>query len=120
MAEEPNSTRRSVLKAAALFAATPTAAFAYDPIVDAIQAYRDGLADFNANAPMDDHGANVYAEESYLRPMNNSAGWSQPAVTKRGAIEAIRLANAELQDFDAPATVVAMVWAALAYFENEH
>ena len=82
------------LSATAALAAVPRAHAGaeegHDPLVDAVRAYRAGLADFNAKAPGDDE-TDAYAEVSYGRPMKLLEEWEEPAKTHRGALEALRL-----------------------------
>jgi hypothetical protein len=89
-----------------------------DPILIAIGDLRAGQADYNENAPMDtDAAANAYAEISYMPPQRIIEGWNQPALTKGGAIEALKLAMQADQDGDY-AIVGPMLAAALAYIET--
>jgi hypothetical protein len=118
--------RRTFLKAAVIAATTPTStavapiahAAVADPLLDMITAYRNGLADFNANAPEDNDGANAYGEISWLPPFKALENWTAPATTREGAIAALRLAVEEgahsYAEFIHPLTT-----AALAYFEQE-
>jgi len=88
-----------------------------DPLLDAIRAFREGLADYNANAPQDDAAAEAYAEMSYVPPMAVLEEWEEPATTRRGALEALRLIAEENDDFAASPVVGPLLAAALAYFE---
>lgn len=90
-----------------------------DPIVNAVAAYRAGLADFNANAPEDDNGANAYAEVSWKPPMDALVRWQHPADTRAGAIVALKFALSEMEEFEDPRTAPPMIRAALAYLDQE-
>ncbi|MER8431371.1 hypothetical protein [Mesorhizobium caraganae] len=89
-----------------------------DPLLDAIWAYRAGMADFNLKAPADDV-ANAYAEISYVPAMNALEEWEQPAKTHRGALEALRLIAEETGLYEASPLVSPLLAAALAYFEAQ-
>ena len=67
------------LSAATALAATPRAHAGaeegHDPLLDAIQAFRAGLADYSANAPDDNDEADAYVEMSYGPPMEVLEEW---------------------------------------------
>lgn len=88
-----------------------------DPILGAIGDFRAGFADYNANAPHDNEGARAYAETSYRKPRRVLLSWQSPALTREGAIAALRTAN-EAQANDDHALVGPLLSAALAYFEE--
>lgn len=85
-------------------------------LLEAINSYRAGLSDFNANAPQDDEGANAYAERSYIPPMQVLEEWRCAPETKEAALAALTLARDECDRGEGP-IVTAMIDAALAYFE---
>lgn len=89
---------------------------ARDPLLDLINAYRSGVSDFIANAPEDQHAANIYAENSYRPSRRRLVGWDSPALTLDGAVSAIKMARDADQNDDAE-IVSAMVKAACRYFE---
>jgi hypothetical protein len=89
-----------------------------DPLLGMIAAYRVGLADFQANAPEDDAGANAYAEISYGLPMANLENWNRGATTLKSAIAAVSLARDANRDGDRR-LVGAMLFAALVYFQRQ-
>jgi hypothetical protein len=92
----------------------------HDPLLDVINTYRKGLADFNAFAHLDDDEAtDAYAEVSYMPPMMRLMEWDEPARTKQGAIEALRFAVSETTMFEASPMVLPLLTAALAYFDAE-
>lgn len=116
------TTRRTFLKtapvAAAVAATVRTAAEPHDPLLDAIRAYRAGMADFLANAPEDDGDAETAYFASVVSPPNRVLReWGEPARTRGGAIEALRFAIEEHDKGDTP-VIACMVNAALGYLEG--
>ncbi|PDT24546.1 hypothetical protein CO674_07235 [Rhizobium hidalgonense] len=89
-----------------------------DPLLTAVAAFRSGMADYNANAPQDDPGANAYSLSSWKPPHAVLANWTAPATTRDGAMAALRLAVDEEETGDSP-LVGPMMRAALAYLEQE-
>jgi hypothetical protein len=89
-----------------------------DPLIDAIDAYRVGLADYNANAPEDDSGANAYAKTSYAQPLEVLVNWSAPATTRAGLVTALQFALEE-NGLGDHLICDAMIRAALAFLEAE-
>jgi hypothetical protein len=64
-----------------------------DPLMDTIEAYRAGLREMNA-IPIDDvtfENEDELVAKTYGEPMNRLLQWDQPALTKEGAIEALKL-----------------------------
>ncbi|MBB4272345.1 hypothetical protein [Rhizobium mongolense] len=122
----PKITRRNALGLMAAVTIPPTVVAAApianatvaDPLIEAINAYRAGIADFNQNAPEDDEGANAYGEISWLPPFKALENWTAPATTRDGAMAALRLAVDEDEVGDSP-LVGTMMRAALAYLEQE-
>lgn len=110
----------SVVAAVGVVAVAPIAAHAAaaDPLLDAVAAFRAGMADYNANAPQDDAGANAYSLISWKPPHAVLANWTAPATTRNGAMAALRLAVDEEETGDSP-LVGPMMRAALAYLEQE-
>ncbi|TBD15701.1 hypothetical protein ELH24_09240 [Rhizobium ruizarguesonis] len=95
------------------------AAVADDPLLDAVNAYRAGLADYNDNAPMDtDAAADAYAQISWMPPFKALESWTTPATTREGAMAALRLAVDEDENGESP-LIGTMMRAALAYLEQE-
>lgn len=93
-----------------------------DPLLDAISAYRTGAAQFEAIREDDwplHGGENVVIEKTYGAPLEALENWDQPALSMRSAIEALRFAHEENQAHFSNPTVVAMVAAALGYFETQ-
>jgi hypothetical protein len=86
-----------------------------DPIISAIQAYRDGNAAYNAT-PRDDEET---IARTYGPPLDVLQEWERPAQTREGALEAIRLAFETEREFMGESLTHNMLAAALAYFENE-
>lgn len=85
-----------------------------DPIVKAINTYREGLKHFNA-LPDDD----AYDDHSdiWKDPWKVLAKWDQPCVSRDGAIAAIKLAIYE-EDIGESQLPAPMMRAALAYLEG--
>lgn len=115
----PITSRRRFLScssaAVAVAIAGPSVAGEFDPLLDAIAAYRAGMKDYDLNAPHDNDAADAYADISYRPPMRKLDEWSQPARTMQGAIEALRLiAEEPLCTF-----TESMIAAALGYFDRE-
>ena len=90
----------------------------HDPLLEAIKAYRAGMADYNKNAPADNDAAEDYAEVSYGPPFERLMNWEEPAAFRRGALEALRLAIETNDEGDSPLTG-ALLAAALGYFEAQ-
>lgn len=114
--------RRAVLTGAFALAAAAKAATPSDPLLDAIAAYRAGAEAFTAIKETDwplYGGEQVVIAETYGLPLNALEEWKRPAETHQGALEALRFAHEESLAFQSAPTVVAMVAAALAYFERE-
>lgn len=91
-----------------------------DPLIQAIQAYRAGLAAYNAagdDLPDDDeaelHSATIGGPDAVL------SGWKKPAVSRDAAIAAISLAEEELVQFGGSPVATAMKAAALAYWDTD-
>ncbi len=92
-----------------------------DPITDAIQAYRDGEKAFCAIKEKDwpSHGGHeAVIDKTYRPPMHVLDNWNQAAVTKLGAMAALRFALEESEDFWCEPSVKAMMRAALGYLEG--
>ncbi|NTF67935.1 hypothetical protein [Rhizobium rhizogenes] len=87
-----------------------------EPLLEMIISYRQGLADFTANAPEDINGADAFAETSYRAPRRSLESWIGPACTFAGAIAALRMAM-DADRNDDTEIVSSMVKAALGYFE---
>ena len=92
---------------------------AADPLVDAIRAYRQGLIDFCANAPEDNAGCSALADETYVPHLTRLECWNEPAVSRDGAIEALRLALDEDRGVYNSDAADSMVRAALRYLETQ-
>lgn len=111
------------LSAAAALAAMPMAHAGteegHDPLLDAVRAFRAGLADYNVNAPDDDDAAEAYIEISYGPPMDVLKEWKQPAKTQRAALEALRLVAEEEAGSGGSPIVPPLLAAAIAYFEAQ-
>jgi hypothetical protein len=92
-----------------------------DPILNAISAYRNSLAQFTAFSKTDvtDQQRDQYAETSYLPPMEALQHWEGgPARSFDGARDAIRMALDEEKDFSSSSMVPRMLEAALGYLDK--
>lgn len=92
-----------------------------DPISTAIEAFRAGNAAFGAIKEEDwpTHGGEeAVIANTYGLPLEVLENWDQPALSLKGAVDALRFANEENRNFESNPTVAAMVAAALAYFEK--
>jgi hypothetical protein len=89
-----------------------------DALVSAIEKYRDGLARFNETQfPDSESGAMI--GKTYGPPMEALKEWDKPAVTRKGAVEALRLAADEMEQFVGSDVARAMVEAALDYLDRK-
>lgn len=100
----------------AVIAAPP----AVDPLIGAIAAYHIGEQDYNDNAPRHDINAEIeYGQRSWRPPYQRLVDWTDPAVTREGAIAALRL-TIEVADGDWIEKVIpSMLNAVLAYLDQE-
>lgn len=94
-----------------------------DPILDAIQAYEAGMDAYNTSGIPDrigftDEERDDIADATYRQPLEALDNWAAPAVTHQGAVAALRFACKEANDFAASDAMVALMHAALAYFEK--
>jgi len=92
---------------------------AIDPLLKAVRDYESALADYNANSPSGNEKANAYADETYAPAMRILQNWSKPALSRAGALAALRVACKEAQDFQTTEMIPSMLDAALGYFEQE-
>lgn len=103
--------------AAAVTVATPAPAAVHDPLIDAIKAFRDGLAAFSAA----DEGTEAEMDALYFTcisaPMHVLADWTAPALTHASAIEALRIADDEANLYENSSVVQPMIQAALAFLQ---
>lgn len=119
----PRISRRLFLGSAAvslpLMGAPLTHAATSDPLGAACAAYVSALQDYNANAPSeDDAAANAYAAMTWKPARDVLANWTEPAVSRDGAMAALRIAAQE-EDTGYSNLVAPLLTAALAYFEQE-
>lgn len=108
--------------AAAVAAPVAAAVAVHDPIIDAVQAYYDGIAAFEAvkEADFDLHGGeDALIAKTYSVPLDVLDEWDQPALTREGAIAALRFVVKEHGAFWHSEGTGGMVKAALAYLEKE-
>ena len=90
-----------------------------DPLLQAIQAYRDGAAAYTAAATDDDDANDELAERTYVPPLVSLEAWNEPALTQQSAVEALRFALTEAGHFGLSETVRPMLRAALGYFDGK-
>jgi hypothetical protein len=119
----PKISRRLFLGSAAvslpLMWASLTHAATADPLGAACAAYAAALEDYNANAPSeDDAAANAYAAMTWKPARDVLENWTEPAVSRDGAMAALRLAAQE-EDTGYSGLTSPLLTAALAYFEQE-
>lgn len=107
--------RRTFIKGAVIAASTPTAIgiAGYDPLIDAIKAYRAGLVAFGELS--DDQFGKVETYEPWQEVLDN---WNEPAKTREGAIEALRAALGDDDGLYGCEGADRMVKAALGYLES--
>lgn len=96
------------------------AAIQIDPLIEAIQAYRAGLAAYDAagdDFPDDEeaelHSATIAGPDAVL------SAWQKPAASRGAAIAAISLAEEEVVRFGGGPVATAMKAAALAYWDSD-
>lgn len=90
-----------------------------DPLLNAINAFRAGVTDFDAYSSQNDDERDAYARVSYFPPMEVLQEWDRPAVTRQGALEAIRFALQENREIGGNVIVTNMLAAAFAHFERD-
>jgi len=90
-----------------------------DPIIAAIDAYRLGLATFNAT-PSDivEADDDAVIARTYGPPMAVLDAWDRPAVTFAGALAALKLAREEMDANQASSIADRMLAAALAFLDR--
>lgn len=114
--------RRDILRGAVAFTVgAPTlvaTAVAYDPILSAINDYKDGCKAFCAipEEAMEQDEDGVIAQ-TYGRPMEVLENWDRPALTREGAVAALRLIRDEKVYIDGFGA--SLFFAALGFFEQE-
>lgn len=87
-----------------------------DPLIKAIGEFRRAMAAFNREGSAEDDEVDALAAATYRPPRLVIQKWSQPAVSRDGAIEALRLARDAERDGDYR-IVAPMLKAALDYLE---
>ncbi|MEH3125542.1 hypothetical protein [Agrobacterium cavarae] len=92
-----------------------------DPVINAIQAYRDGDKAFCSikEEDWDSHGGQeAVIEKTYGPPMRVLDNWNQPCTSMEGVIAALRHAAHEADQFSCSDSLTSMVHAVLAYLEG--
>lgn len=90
----------------------------HDPLVDAVEAYWESMELFDHHDLDDDDEINAYAAVTYEPPMRALHRWERPAISREGAIAALRFVVRESDNFWVSDGVGAMVKAALGYLES--
>lgn len=89
-----------------------------DPLLDAIKAFRDGMAAFNATgSDLSDDENNALFDVHVAKVQTALDEWVDPALTQEGAVEALRLAQEEGALYENSPIVGTMVRAALGFME---
>ena len=92
-----------------------------DPVIAAVQTYRDGNKAFEA-IPSVDHqkhgGEEAVIAKTYGPPMKILNEWDKPCTSREGAIAALRHALDECDAFSCSDSLTAMTRAALLYLEG--
>ena len=92
-----------------------------DPVIVAVQAYRDGNKAFEAIPSVDHHkhgGEEAVIAKTYGPPMRILNGWDKPCTSREGAIAALQHALDECDAFSCSDSLTAMTRAALLYLEG--
>ncbi|CVI58826.1 hypothetical protein CFBP4996_19615 [Agrobacterium leguminum] len=92
-----------------------------DPVIVAVQAYRDGNKAFEAIPSADHHkhgGEEAVIAKTYGPPLKVLKEWDAPCTSKEGAITALRHALEECDAFSCSDSLTAMTRAALLYLEG--
>ncbi|MBZ7921633.1 hypothetical protein LAC81_07550 [Ensifer adhaerens] len=89
-----------------------------DPLIRAIASYKRQMALFNRMAMLGGEDLEVLAEKTYRPPLAVIAAWEKPALSREGAMAALKLADEGCRDNDLVITGP-MIRAALAYLQKE-
>lgn len=92
-----------------------------DPIIEAIAAYRAGLAAFDAIDEADWPklgGEMAVVWSTYGESYRTICNWERPALTREGAAEALKMALSEMSMFDDDESQMMLIKAALGYLEG--
>ena len=114
----PSIDRRTLLQGLIVAAVTPAEAGAalHDPLLDLIKAYRQGVTDFYAETS--DQEWEGLSDATYGPHLARIDRWEGPALTREGAIEALRLSIDDVGGVADCDSAQRMVRAALGYLEN--
>lgn len=88
-----------------------------DPLISAIASYKRQMALFNRVAMLGED-PEVLADKTYRPPLAVIAAWDKPALSREGALAALKLADEGCRENDLAITGP-MIRAALAYFQRE-
>lgn len=116
-------TRRQALAgiaaAPAAVVAVPAASEPHDPLVDAVEAYWKSIALFDHHNLHNDDEIDEYANLTYWPRLQVLHKWDNAAVSREGAITALRFVVKESGNFWVSDGVGAMIKAALGYLDRE-
>lgn len=92
-----------------------------DPIIEAIRDYRLGMTAYNCGVVelVAEASDDALIRTTYGPPLEVLSGWTRPAQTREGAVEALRFARQELRDIEDSPVVERLVSAALAFLERD-
>lgn len=90
----------------------------HDPLLAAISRYEAGCKELNA-LPVGEKDEDAAVQRLMLDPLSELDGWKSPALTREGALAALRFARKEASEFANSDAVEPMIAAALAYFESQ-
>ncbi|CAN7525112.1 hypothetical protein LJR030_005383 [Rhizobium sp. LjRoot30] len=114
----PTIDRRTLLLGLVATAVRPAEAGAarHDPLLDLIKAYRQGVIDFYAETT--DQEWEGLSDITYGPHLARIDRWEGPAVTREGAIEALRLSIDDVGGVADCDSAERMVRAAIGYLES--
>ncbi|MEY9098864.1 hypothetical protein ABIA24_001773 [Sinorhizobium fredii] len=96
----------------------PSAAVSVDPLIGAIAVFRRQMALFNRQALIEEAELEALADKTYRPPLAVITAWTMPALSREGAVAALKLAEEALRDND-QALTGAMLKAAIAFLDKE-
>ncbi|ASY68867.1 hypothetical protein [Sinorhizobium fredii] len=96
----------------------PVAGVGADPLIGAITSFKRQMALFNRLALIGDEDVGALADRTYRPPLAMISAWRRPAISREGALAALKLAEEGCRDND-PAITGPMLRAAIGYFEKD-
>lgn len=89
-------------------------------LMDTIQHYYAGMADFDAQIyGHDNEKADAYAAKSWMPPFRKLEAWDAPAKSHTEALEALRLARKEAEVFACSELTVPLLGAVISFLEGK-